>query len=272
MNAEDLARLAVAKRAFHAAQPNAREIQTGVRRARLALERRKPRRSWFSKGLVMVVLAVGGLAYAKPQALNEAVARVLPASMNDHRVRGSSAAARGAARAETTASSTALAPPGARRLEPRAPASSVAVANATPVARVAEPSASAAMARSASGSRGSARHADDPSGVGSSSPLAKRGTSTANSDAGPASPPLTDWGRVGRALAQGDEQRALAALADLSENGDPRTRDKADLGRAQLLMARGSVDEACSLARSLTHRRTGSRIERQAQALLKSCR
>jgi len=82
---------------------------------------------------------------------------------------------------------------------------------------------------------------------------------------------VSNWGRVGQALANGDEQSALHALAALSESRDERTRDKADLGRAQLLMANGNQDLACSLARSLTHRRAGSRIERQAQSLLRDC-
>ena len=39
MNAADLARLDVAKRAYKAAQPSASEVQSGVRRARLSLLR-----------------------------------------------------------------------------------------------------------------------------------------------------------------------------------------------------------------------------------------
>jgi hypothetical protein len=82
---------------------------------------------------------------------------------------------------------------------------------------------------------------------------------------------VSDWGRVGQALARGDDSGALAALNGLAESGDQRTRDKADLGRAQLLMAQGNPEKACALARALTHRRAGGRIERQAQLLLKSC-
>ena len=62
MNAADLARLELAKRAYKATQASEAEVQTGVRRARLALTRPKRRRNWFSKGLVFVVLAVGSLA------------------------------------------------------------------------------------------------------------------------------------------------------------------------------------------------------------------
>ena len=72
-------------------------------------------------------------------------------------------------------------------------------------------------------------------------------------------------------MARGDEAGALSALGKLSESDDARTRDKADLGRAQLLMAHGNRDQACALARSLTRRRAGGHIERQAAMLLKDC-
>jgi hypothetical protein len=82
---------------------------------------------------------------------------------------------------------------------------------------------------------------------------------------------VSSWGRVGSALAHGDESRALAALNQLSASDDRRTRDKADLGRAQLMMSNGNREQACATARSLMNRGAGSRIERQAQMLLKSC-
>jgi hypothetical protein len=81
----------------------------------------------------------------------------------------------------------------------------------------------------------------------------------------------TNWGRVGQALARGDQTQALSALNELSQSDDQRTRDKANLGRAQLLMSRGEREPACKLARSLSQGRAGSHIERQARALLVSC-
>jgi hypothetical protein len=81
----------------------------------------------------------------------------------------------------------------------------------------------------------------------------------------------SQWGSVRRALAQGNEQAALTALGSLARSIDPQTRDKAKLGRAQLLMARGEHAQACSLARELSERCSDPRIERQAQGLLKSC-
>ena len=90
-------------------------------------------------------------------------------------------------------------------------------------------------------------------------------------DAVAATDPVSSWGRVGQALAQGDEAGALSALSTLSESDDPRTRDKADLGRAQLLLAHGEQEQGCALARQLIHRRAGGRIERQALTLLKTC-
>jgi hypothetical protein len=91
------------------------------------------------------------------------------------------------------------------------------------------------------------------------------------SQAEPISTTVSDWGRVAQALGRGDETQALAALSELSQSDDQRTRDKADLGRAQLLIARGEREKGCTLARSLGDGRAGSHIERQARLLLKSC-
>jgi hypothetical protein len=82
---------------------------------------------------------------------------------------------------------------------------------------------------------------------------------------------VSDWGRVGQALASGDEAGALSALGRLSESEDPHTRDKADLGRAQLQMANGDRAAACSLARAVTRRHAGNHLERQARQLLERC-
>jgi hypothetical protein len=72
-------------------------------------------------------------------------------------------------------------------------------------------------------------------------------------------------------LAEGDDGAALSTLEQLAESDDASTRDKADLGRAQLFMAHGNEPQACELARSLAGRHPGARIERQAKVLLKSC-
>jgi len=77
MTPAEAARLALARRAYEAARPTAAEVQAGVRRARLALRRPKLRRSFWSKGLVLVVLAIGSLAYAKPYAFSAMVEQVL---------------------------------------------------------------------------------------------------------------------------------------------------------------------------------------------------
>jgi|GEM_PF-5291013 len=268
MNAADLARLELAKRAFQAAQPGAAEVQSGVRRARLALDRAKPRRRWFSKGLVFVVLAVGSLAYAKPQALGELVEKVRtrePADAGKHPGRAPAAAT---ARVENEA--------GAKTI---AKAEAAAAAEAPAAAFVAEaqreprpaPASGNVEARSPNEATVAAARA---AGTGLRPAHAESKTSAVSSSKALASAPrivVSDWGRVGQAMARGDDNGALAALDGLAASDDPRTRDKADLGRAQLLMAHGNQDEACAVARSLTHRRAGGRIERQAQLLLKSC-
>jgi hypothetical protein len=258
MNDADLARLTLAKRAYLAAQPSEAEVQTGVRRARLALRRAKPRRRWLSKGLVLVVLAMGGLAYAKPHALREWVSQVLERPNPGKAL----TSGHGAAAATTVAAATPQpAAPGAAnavapaRTEDRATAVQTTKAEAPAVAATRPSHGSGGRVRGVSPA--SASHADDESASASTKP--------AQPDA------VSEWGRVGQALARGDEQAALAGLSELSTSDDPRTRDKADLGRAQLLLGHGNLDDACALARSLTRRHAGERIERPARALLKSC-
>jgi hypothetical protein len=295
MNATDLARLELAKRAFQATQPGDAEVQTGVRRARLALDRPKPRSRWFSKGLVFVVLAVGSLAYAKPQALGELVEKVLPrdaANAGKHLAGGPASTpveaavrldgvtptghhARGAGASANSAPTRDDSQTGTSAIAEAAAASAAEAAAAPPSAAEAPRDA---RAPSTSGqAQVQALNGAVAAAVPATGPRSKRpaaGANAAGSSESPAGTPtiaVSDWGRVGQALARGDDSAALAALDGLSESDDQRTRDKADLGRAQLLMAHGDQDKACSLARSLTHRRAGGRIERQAQLLLKSC-
>jgi hypothetical protein len=273
MNAADLARLELAKRAFRATEPNATEVQRGVRRARLALQRPRARRRWFSKGAVMLVLAVGGLAYAKPQALNDFVASAL--TSHDASTKHGTARATGAA--------ALIAPhepaPGVndtneRQLEPVIVPSPEPTPVAEPTKVVAEPTRAVASAKAASTPHvaptpSAARAAAGaPPAAGTADAKVRAGAST---EAPTTANAVSDWGRVAQALAQGDESKALSALSTLSESGDSRTRDKADIGRAQLFMANGDHEGACALARDLTRRNAGGRIDRQAQAILKSC-
>jgi hypothetical protein len=255
MNAADLARLELAKRAYKAAQPRDAEVQTGVRRARLALGRPKARRAWFSKGLVLVVLAIGSLAYAKPQAGREVVETLLARGGAPGGKRLKPGVAVVAAR-EAATQASAVAQRGAGKLQSGA---ADETASQTAVTAAEAPSATKKASRRKTSAAPTAQVAVTTAALGAS---------------GPETPPssvVTDWGRVGQALASGDSNEALSALGELSESDDPSTRDKADLGRAQLLMAHGKPEQACALARSLTHRRAGGRIERQAQLLLKSC-
>jgi hypothetical protein len=271
MNAADLARLELAKRAFRATEPNATEVQRGVRRARLALQRPKARRRWFSKGAVMLVLAVGGLAYAKPQALSDFVVSSL--TSNDVSTKHGTARAMGAAAlmapnelavgankgkpepviVPTTEPAPEAAPNPVAATEPTRTRASATVASTPHVAPAPSAAHAAAGAPPAAGAAGAKVRAGAPT------------------EAPPTANAVSDWGRVAQALAQGDETKALSALSTLSESGDRRTRDKADIGRAQLFMANGDREGACALARDLTRRHAGGRIDRQAQAILKSC-
>lgn len=281
MSAADLARLELAKRAYRAAQPSENEIQTGVRRTRLALGRPKPRRAWFTKGVVFVVLAVGSLAYAKPHALGELVEKALARDDAKAARPGLGAAAvrlppepttkpqgPGATRADT-----ALPNPIAHTTTPGADTTGVGVA-ASNGASPAKADNTAASSRSPAATSKPLEATAKATTAARKTPLAAApaaaATATAaDGDAHDAA--VSNWGRVGQALARGDEAQALSALGELSKSDDRRTRDKADLGRAQLLFAHGDSDRACALARALTNRRADSRIERQAQALLKTC-
>jgi hypothetical protein len=255
MNAADSARLELAKRAYRATQPSALEVQTGVRRARLALLRPKHRRKWALKGLVLVVLALGSLAYAKPNALRELAAHGPPL------LRGSSGK------------------PGASLTRPReprpVPSPSVAQSRVPPAPARAESSAAAPFVTPqspAEPAERSRREAKQRRGAAASGVVSRPPAAAASQGAPPGGEQgISDWGRVGQALARGDEDAALSALRKLSDSEDARTRDKADLGRAQLLMAHGSTDQACSLASALVRRRAGGHIERQALMLLEDC-
>lgn len=282
MNADDLARLELAKRAYRATEPRAAEVQRGVRKARLGLQRPRLRSTWLTKTVVACVLAMGGLAYAKPQALGELVQTALRSTPSGSKHEGPSGLA---------AAPAALVPP--RKAQPaQPPRANPAPAAAGPVVaktapQVTEPARVAPVAAAAKAV--SAPKAAEPAEVpvvlteeaplasNTSTPSGKRAASAgafpdASASKGAQSPQqVTDWGRVGSALAKGDETRALAVLNELSESDDRRTRDKADLGRAQLMMSNGNRDKACATARSLTNRGAGSRIERQAQVLLKGC-
>jgi hypothetical protein len=281
MNVADLARLEVARRAYRAVEPSEAEVQRGVRKARLSLRRPRQRRAWFSKTLVAVVLAMGGLAYAKPQALGEWVDGALRSVTSKAPKRGSGGAAPAEAaltpRAVSGNSGSAAATPAV------SPSAAVAALPASPVELAGEAEPAAAAPQPAELAREqSSKRATAPAPVKLTAPAGAAAVPTREAhDAGVVASDesaehsrtavASEWGRVGEALARGDETRALAALKELSQSDDARTRDKADLGRAQLLMASGHRDQACTMARSLSNRRAGGRIERQAQVLLKSC-
>jgi hypothetical protein len=274
VNAADLARLEIAKRAYTAAQPNATEVQTGVRRARLSLRRVMSRRTWFGKGLVLVVLAVGSLAYAKPHALGELVENLSHTGGAGSVKRGGNgvSVASPAASPVTTSSSKAAAAAVATAPSLDAPPQAIEPALHEPPEPA--PRAVSATTPSAASKRTSEVAASAVKSSASSAHVAASPVSAAagqGSQAPPSSAAVSDWGRVAQALASGDETKALSALSELSESDDQRTRDKADLGRAQLFMAHGDSDKGCALVRSLSNRRAGSHIERQAQLLLKSC-
>lgn len=263
MSASDWARFQLARRAFHAVQPSASEVQSGVRQARLSLLRARPRRSWFGRGLVLVLLGVGGLAYAKPHLLGDLAAWV--------RRDASHGMTRGGARSGAPVSASVSAPVSAKGT------TTTGSESARPTPRAAAVSDPATTGTAPTGER-----TRRPDGKVASTSLSPGRSDRRRLSVAPAAPvqparaseppeTVPNWGRIGQALARGDEAQALAGLSELSESDDPLTRDKAELGRAQLLLARGDVDQACSLARSLTYRHADRHLQSQARLLLKSC-
>lgn len=264
MNASDLARLELAKRAFLAAQPRASEVQAGVRRARLGLRRPKRRRSWFGKGLVLVVLAVSGLAYAKPHAVSEALSALLERAKT---ARAAAGLGHIALTPSSDAGPAALTP---ARSQARSPAESASLAEATPapsmhvVEDAAPTSASPAQAAPTETKLGAAEaHAARPAVRGSAASTHQAASRT--------EPVVSEWGRVGQALARGDEARALTLLGELAESDEPRTRDNADLGRARLLLSHGESARACAIARELSAHAVSSNVRHQAELVRGAC-
>jgi hypothetical protein len=282
MNAADLARLELAKRAYRSTEPNATEVQRGVRKARLALRRPRARTTWLTKTVVGVVLAMGGLAFAKPRALGELMQTVLhPVSNAPKRDSGSgltiAPVAPVAERAGVATPQSPIAPPAPVVGEPPAPGVGEQQADAEVAVSATRSEPHPALAARAPAFRPKAPVAErQPLARNTAAAQEKQQLDSASAfpDDAPGEatqPQLSDWGRVGSALARGEESRALAVLNQLSGSEDRRTRDKADLGRAQLMMSNGNREQACATARSLSNRGAGSRIERQAQVLLKSC-
>lgn len=242
MNEADLARLQLARRAFKAAAPSDVEVQVAVRRARLALLRSRKTRSLAGKSLVVLVLAIGGLAYAKPQAVGDLL---------------------GSAPAESPGSTQAI----GRSREPVAPPAALAqqanAAQAVQGAPAVQPTPQAAAPAGAAVVASPAQGASPAQSAAAKSAAPGRAAKPAVT--------ASEWGNVASALARGDEGSALASLGNLSQSEDPRTRDKADLGRAQLLLSRGERDSACALGRALLERTIDAHLERQARALLNDC-
>lgn len=76
------------------------------------------------------------------------------------------------------------------------------------------------------------------------------------------------WARVAQALSEKDWSGADRALNDLSSNGDPTTRDAADLTRAELSIARGEAGRLRPLVERLARSGATGLIRKRAAALL----
>jgi hypothetical protein len=76
------------------------------------------------------------------------------------------------------------------------------------------------------------------------------------------------WVRVAEALSERDWTAADRALNELSANGDPATRDAADLARAELLIARGEAGSLRPLVERLARSGATGLVRTRAAALL----
>jgi hypothetical protein len=224
-------------RAFRAARPSDDEVEAGVRRALAGLKRsQQRRRSRLLPAVVVAVLGLGALAYARPSGFASVLSTLIDATqvVRDRPTQGTRALS-APVRVEKLPGSVAPAPPDSEP-EPSHVKSSGAPSS---VDERPEPS----------------RSKEKP--VSSAEPGHRS----------------ESWGAVKQALDAGDTERALAALHRLGKSGSPETRAKAAFGTAQLLWAKGHREKACRIAESLSSvPEMDPRTRERANALVANCR
>jgi hypothetical protein len=234
----DALRLRMMVRAFRAAKPSDEEVEAGVRRALSGLKRsQQRRRSRLLPIVVVAVLGLGTLAYARPSGFASVLSTLMDAAqvVRDRPTQGNRAMS-APVRVEEPSGREVSRPD---RSEPElSPPPAPSVAPLPPDERV-EPT------------RGKEKPA-------SSAESSQRGAS---------------WGAVKQALDAGDTERALAALRQLGKSESPETRAKAAFGTAQLLWAKGYKVKACRIAESLSNvPEMDERTRERANALVENCR
>jgi hypothetical protein len=234
----DALRLRLMVRAFRAGKPSDEEVDAGVRRALGGLRRsQQRRRSRLLPVVVVAVLGLGTLAYARPSGFASVLSTLIDAAQSvRHGPTQGTRALSAPEPVETPAAPREVSRPEPQEPEPSSPAPSDAP---LPKEERVEP----------------VRNKEKPA---SSSEPSHRGAS---------------WGAVKQALDDGDTERALAALHQLGKSESPETRAKAAFGTAQLLWAKGYKEKACRIAASLSNvSEMDERTRERANALVENCR
>jgi hypothetical protein len=233
----DALRLRLMVRAFRAAKPTDDEVEAGVRRALGGLKRsQQRRRSRLLPVIVVAVLGLGTLAYARPSGFASVLSTLIDAAqvVRDRPGQGT----------RSMSVPVRVEEPPPLIVSPPAQQENEALSEPS------EAPTSSADGEAAS----SARPKDRPA----SSAEPQRGAS---------------WGAVKQALDAGDTERALAALQKLGKSESPETRAKAAFGTAQLLWAKGYKEKACRIAESLSSvSQMDERTRERANALVANCR
>jgi hypothetical protein len=234
----DALRLRLMVRAFRAARPSDEEVEAGVRRALGGLRRsQQRRRSRLLPVIVVAVLGLGTLAYARPSGFASVLSTLIDAAQ--------------AVRDRPSQGTRSMSAP--VRVEERpvhvvpSPAQTEAEAVPQPI-ETPNPGSDVVM-------ESFSRPKEKPA---SSAESSQRGAS---------------WGAVKQALDAGDTERALAALQKLGKSESPETRAKAAFGTAQVLWAKGYKEKACQIAESLSSvSQMDARTRERANALVANCR
>lgn len=100
---------------------------------------------------------------------------------------------------------------------------------------------------------------------------AARGTPPVAAPSGANANETSTWRRVREALAEGDAPGAEVALSELGASQDPDTRVKAELGLAQLALARGDCARASAIAQGILARSADGTMRARARDVIARC-
>jgi hypothetical protein len=261
---DDVARLQLARRAWHATAPTEQQISAGVKRAERSICAGGRRRSSTRRvvSLVLATLVLGAaLAYAAQAVLH----RVPPSSPK---------LPQGVGARTPFPTSEPAAPPGGPQTRPRhrlgTPPRSTpdTIQHAT-----SSPPRTSPLALGQVPKPGGAAPAPAHQSSPTKNADAPGGSATASGPAHAVAESDPSWQAVDEALVAGDDTRAERILHALSSSGDVATRAKAKLGLAQLAARQGDCEKVRSLVLELTLTPDVPRpLVRRARHLAVQCR